>query len=67
MLLFDAALAAEGVERFLEALANAGENRGVTQRVSGALSFTKRHHEIQKVFRFIAFKRDDPFLIIQPE
>ena len=63
----DVVSTAERVECFLEAFANAGENWGIAQRVSGALSFAKRHHEIQEVFRFIAFKRHHPFLIIQPE
>ena len=67
ILLVDVVSAAERVERFLEALANAGENRRIAQRVAGALGFAKRHHEIQEVFRFIAFKRHDPFLVIQPE
>ena len=67
MLLCDAVSAAKRVERFLEALANAGENRRIAQREARAFGFAERHHEIQEVFRLIAFKRHHPFLVIQPE
>src|SRR3989338_6088516 len=59
----NAVSAAERVERFLEALADAGENRRIAQRVAGAFGFAERHHEIQEVFRLIAFKRHHPFLV----
>src|SRR4029079_16697770 len=64
---FDSVSAAERVEHFLEALANTGKNRCITQRVTGTFGFAERHHKIQKVLRLIALNRHHPFLIIQPE
>ena len=67
MLLWDAVSAAERIERFLESLADAGENRRVAQGVARAFGFAKRHHEIQEVFGLIAFEGHHPLLIVQPE
>ena len=51
------ASAAERIEHVLEALADAGENRRLAEH----------HHQIQEVFRLVAFERHHPFLIVQSE
>ncbi len=59
--------ATQSIERFFQAFTYAGKNRRVTQGIAAAFGFTQRHDEIQEVFRLIALKRDDPFLVVETE
>lgn len=60
-------LPAEGIEGFFHGLADAGENRRIAQGIPRSFGFTQRHHEVEEVFRLIAFEGYDPFLVIETE
>src|SRR3989454_12651878 len=57
----------EGVKGLFEALVDAGEDRRVAQGVAAPLGFAEGHHEIEEVFRLVAFEGHDPFLVVQPK
>src|SRR5690606_16179531 len=60
-------LATQGVECFFQALADAGEDRGIPQGIAAAFGFPQRHDEVKEVFRLVAFEGHDPFLIVETE
>src|SRR5690242_3101216 len=63
----DRRLAAQRIEGLLQTLMQTGKNRRIAQGIAAALGFPKRHHQIEKIFWFIGFEGDYPFLIVQTE